>query len=82
MRAAGGEAATVRAFPWEAVLDAGLCRLRLSPKRFWALSLIEFAAMTGAFSAGSARLSRAGLEGLIRDYPDVADGGSPPSVTA
>ena len=82
MRAAGGEAATVRAFPWEAVLDAGLCRLRLSPKRFWALSLIEFAAMTGAFSAGPARLSRAGLEGLIRDYPDVADGGSPPSVTA
>jgi len=82
LRAAGGEPATVRAFPWEAVLDAGLCRLRLHPNVFWALSLVEFAAMAGAFAPGSVRLSRAGLERLMRDYPDVEDGGSPPSVTA
>ena len=81
MRAAGGEAAA-RAFPWEAVLDAGLCRLRLHPHVFWGLSLVEFAAMAGAFAPRSVRLSRAGLEGLMRDYPDVADGGSPPSVTS
>lgn len=82
MRAAGGEAAAARAFPWEAVLDAGLGRLRLHPHVFWGLSLVEFAAMAGAFAPRSARLSRAGLEGLMREYPDVADGGSPPSVTA
>ncbi|MBW8285441.1 MAG: phage tail assembly chaperone [Rhizobium sp.] len=83
MRAAGGEAATARPFPWEAVLDAGLCRLRLSPSVFWGLSLIEFAAMAGAFAPRAARLSRAGLEGLMRAFPDGGDErGSLPSVTA
>ncbi|SSC68001.1 phage tail assembly chaperone [Ciceribacter selenitireducens] len=81
MRAAGGEA-PARIFPWEAVLDAGLCRLRLPPSVFWDLSLVEFAAMAGAFAPRSARLSRAGLVGLMRDYPDDGGGGSPPSVTA
>jgi uncharacterized phage protein (TIGR02216 family) len=82
LRAAGGAAATARAFPWEAVLDAGLCRLRLLPSMFWDLSLVEFAAMAGAFAPRPARLSRTGLEGLMRDHPDDAGGGSPPSVIA
>jgi len=81
LRAAGGEA-PARPFPWEAVLDAGLCRLRLPPGVFWDLSLVEFAAMAGAFAPRSARLSRAGLEGLMRAFPDDAVGGSPPSATA
>ncbi|PPJ47241.1 phage tail assembly chaperone [Rhizobium sp. KAs_5_22] len=81
MRAAGGEAAA-RAFPWEAVLDAGLCRLRLPPHVFWGLSLVEFAAMAGAFAPRPVRFSRAGLEGLMRAFPDGEGGGSPPSVTA
>ncbi|MHA7970331.1 rcc01693 family protein [Rhizobium sp. CAU 1783] len=71
MSAAGGAApTTARAFPWDAVLDAGLCRLRLHPERFWTLSLVEFAAMTGAFAARPPVLGRASLEDLMRAFPD------------
>ncbi|WP_280924015.1 phage tail assembly chaperone [Ciceribacter sichuanensis] len=69
MRAAGGGAGA-RPFPWGAVLDTGLCRLRLDPKLFWELSLVEFAAMTGAFAPRPARLRRVGLEMLMRAFPD------------
>ncbi len=69
MKAAGG-GARARPFPWGAVLDTGLCRLRLDPTRFWELSLVEFAAMTGAFALRPARLGRDGLEMLMRAFPD------------
>ncbi|WP_414901725.1 phage tail assembly chaperone [Rhizobium cremeum] len=52
------------------MLDTGLCRLRLDPTRFWELSLVEFAAMTGAFAPRPARLRRDGLEMLMRAFPD------------
>jgi uncharacterized phage protein (TIGR02216 family) len=70
LSAAGGGGTTARAFPWDAVLDAGLCRLRLPPERFWTLSLVEFAAMTGAFAARPPGFGRASLEDLMRAFPD------------
>ncbi len=69
MRAAGDKTGA-RPFPWGTVLDTGLCRLRLDPKRFWELSLVEFAAMTGAFAPRPVRLGRDGLEMLMRAFPD------------
>ncbi|WP_246225579.1 phage tail assembly chaperone [Paenirhizobium daejeonense] len=52
------------------MLDTGLCRLRLDPKLFWELSLVEFTAMTGAFAPRPARFRRDGLEMLMRAFPD------------
>lgn len=51
-------------------MHAGLGLLRLDPDRFWRLSPREFAAMTGAFAPAAPRLARAGLEALMRRFPD------------
>jgi uncharacterized phage protein (TIGR02216 family) len=45
----------------------------LSPRDFWALSLPEWRALTGAFAARhgvAAPLARADLESLMKAYPD------------
>ena len=57
-------------FPWETVLHAGLCLLRLAPGDFWAMTPVEFFAMTGGMRATKAGLDRTGLEGLMRRFPD------------
>jgi len=51
-------------------MHAGLGLLRLDPDDFWRLSPREFAAMTGAFAPAAPRLARAGLETLMRAFPD------------
>ncbi|GEO84383.1 MULTISPECIES: phage tail assembly chaperone [Alphaproteobacteria] len=66
----------MRAFPWEAVLDAGLCRLRLDPTVFWGLSLAEFTAMAGGLARRGERLKREGLERLMSAYPDGSSEGA------
>ncbi len=58
------------AFPWRAAMHAGLGLLRLDPDEFWRLSPREFAAATGAFAPAAPRLARAGLEALMRRFPD------------
>jgi len=60
----------VTPFPWGAVIHAGLCLLRLSPPDFWAMTPVEFFAMTGGMRATKAGLDRTGLEGLMRRFPD------------
>lgn len=50
-------------------MTLGLSRLRLLPKVFWQLSLPEFSAMTGVFSA-QAVMSRRNVEALMRQFPD------------
>ncbi|WP_436252138.1 rcc01693 family protein [Neorhizobium sp. LjRoot104] len=57
-------------FPWETVMHAGLCLLRLPPRDFWALTPVEFFAMTGGLRARRAGIGKAGLEALMRAFPD------------
>ncbi|NTE85801.1 rcc01693 family protein [Agrobacterium rubi] len=69
--AAGADASQdARPFPWGQVIHAGLSLLRLSPTVFWALTPIEFFAMTGGMRPRRDELDRGGLEGLMRAFPD------------
>jgi uncharacterized phage protein (TIGR02216 family) len=52
------------------VIHAGLSLLRLSPTVFWALTPVEFFAMTGGMMPQRNGLDRGGLEGLMRAFPD------------
>jgi uncharacterized phage protein (TIGR02216 family) len=61
---------TARAFPWDAVIHLGLCRLRLSPRDFWALTPVEFFAMAGGKRPREEVMARDGLEALMRAFPD------------
>ncbi|KIQ01945.1 hypothetical protein RU07_14535 [Agrobacterium tumefaciens] len=72
MKAAAGEgpAQDTRPFPWDEVIHAGLSLLRLSPDIFWALTPLEFFAMTGGLRRQAQALDRQRLEGLMRQFPD------------
>ncbi|WP_432331016.1 rcc01693 family protein [Agrobacterium rosae] len=52
------------------MIHAGLSLLRLSPNVFWALTPVEFFAMTGGMRPRRDGLDRGGLEGLMRAFPD------------
>ena len=67
MSAAAEEARPSEAFPWRAVMHAGLFLLRLSPRDFWALTPLEFHALTGGF------LPRFDfpLQALMQRFPDL-----------
>lgn len=54
---------------WPALLRAGLRDLRLTPQQFWALTPAELGLMLG-LNGYNAPLGRAGLNGLIRAFPD------------
>lgn len=69
--AAGGAGeATVRRFPWEAVIHAGFCLLRLSPETFWRLTPREFFAMTGGTRAVAGTVDRRAMEMMMMRFPD------------
>lgn len=70
--AAGGAGdATVRPFPWEAVIHTGFRLLRLSSDAFWRLTPREFFAMTGGTRALSRTVDRQAMETMMRLFPDV-----------
>ncbi|WP_281978067.1 rcc01693 family protein [Pseudorhizobium flavum] len=71
--AAGGRDA--EPFPWEAVMHAGFCLLRLSPDVFWRLTPVEFFAMTGGLRPRRLEMARDGLEGLMERFPDEVEFG-------
>jgi len=50
-------------------MHAGLCRLRLLPGAFWAMTPREFFCVAGGFAARGA-FSRARLDGLMAAFPD------------
>ncbi|WP_257948220.1 rcc01693 family protein [Shinella sp. CPCC 101442] len=62
-----GEAA---AFPWAAALHAGLCRMRLSAKEFWAMTPRELAFALGVFKPGPSAPGREALTALMAAFPD------------
>lgn len=51
-------------------MHAGLCLLRLPARDFWALTPIEFFAMTGGLRPRGEAMERAGLEALMSAFPD------------
>ncbi len=59
-------------FPWKAALQAGLCRLRLDPATFWAMTPVELAIAAGVHghAGGGGTLGRRGLEALMLRFPD------------
>jgi uncharacterized phage protein (TIGR02216 family) len=57
-------------FPWRSVLHIGLCLLRLPPRDFWSMTPTEFFAMAGGMSLSAAMMGRAGLNELMRAFPD------------
>ncbi|QRM54757.1 rcc01693 family protein [Sinorhizobium sp. BG8] len=59
-------------FPWDAVLHAGLAGLRLSPREFWSLTPRELHAALGGRSPRAGTPDRAGLEALMRAFPDAS----------
>jgi uncharacterized phage protein (TIGR02216 family) len=70
LSAASGLSGETPAFPWEAVLHAGLCRMRLPAKDFWAMTPREFALALGLLRPSPAVPERGGLAALMRAFPD------------
>ncbi|ARE82156.1 rcc01693 family protein [Roseovarius mucosus] len=56
-------------FDWPALMRAGLQGLGLKPAEFWALTPVELRLMLGE-RQGVAPMARAGLEALLRAFPD------------
>ncbi|MFB9951342.1 rcc01693 family protein [Rhizobium puerariae] len=70
--AAGEKTVRAEPFPWEAAMHAGFCLLRLPPRDFWMLTPVEFLAMTGGLRPRGGAMERAGLEALMKAFPDGA----------
>lgn len=58
---------------WSGLLRAGVLRLGLRPEQFWRLTPAELFLMLGA-DYGQAPLTRARLEELARQFPDMNKG--------
>ncbi|MEW9616002.1 rcc01693 family protein [Shinella sp. S4-D37] len=58
------------AFPWEAALHAGLGRMRLSAKDFWAMTPRELAFALGTLRPLPPAPGRDALAALMRAFPD------------
>lgn len=64
-------AASAEPFPWDDVIHVGLGLLRLSPRDFWAMTPVEFAAAAGLSRRASALPpTRADLSMLMNEFPD------------
>jgi uncharacterized phage protein (TIGR02216 family) len=57
-------------FPWEAVMHAGLCLLRLPAAVFWSMTPREMQAALGDLKPAAPVPSRSGLEMLMAGFPD------------
>jgi uncharacterized phage protein (TIGR02216 family) len=58
------------AFPWEAALHAGLCRMRLPAKDFWALTPRELGYALGLIRPSPVAPGRQAFDALMRAFPD------------
>jgi uncharacterized phage protein (TIGR02216 family) len=58
------------AFPWEAALHAGLCRMRLPAKDFWALTPRELGFSLGLIRPSPVAPARKTFDALMRAFPD------------
>ncbi|RBW60203.1 rcc01693 family protein [Ruegeria sp. A3M17] len=60
-------------FNWPALMRAALVGLRLTPDQFWRLTPAELQLMLGQ-GAGMPSMNRAGLDALLKAYPDKLQG--------
>ena len=60
-------------FDWAGVMRAGIGGLRLLPRDFWGLTPAELMLMLGV-GPTAARIDRARLEQMVREFPDLAKG--------
>ncbi|ABD87378.1 rcc01693 family protein [Rhodopseudomonas palustris] len=61
-------------FPWAEAMRFGFGVLHLAPRDFWAMTPRELAqAILAVRGVATAPLDRAGLDDLLRRYPDRAD---------
>ncbi|WP_157775400.1 rcc01693 family protein [Hartmannibacter diazotrophicus] len=67
--AGAGEQARGQPFPWQEAMHAGLGRLRLSPRDFWAMTPRELALAIAAPRYGVAP-SRSALGRMMALFPD------------
>jgi len=65
----------VNGFDWAVLMKAGIAGLGLAPDEFWRLTPAELRLMLGQ-GAGTAPMSRNGLEALLSAYPDRNEGES------
>jgi len=70
LRAASGASGVAPAFPWEAVLHAGLCRMRLSARDFWAMTPRELGFALGLLRPSAIVPGRGALTALMQAFPD------------
>ena len=63
-------APTMQPFPWKPAIGFGLGVLRLSPEQFWRMTPRELAYAIEAATGRRAPLDRAGLQQLMKRYPD------------
>jgi uncharacterized phage protein (TIGR02216 family) len=68
--AAAGRDPSPKPFPWAAVMDLGLARLRLSPTQFWAMTPAELLAAAGKGGGALQPPDRGTLEALMARWPD------------
>jgi uncharacterized phage protein (TIGR02216 family) len=57
-------------FPWNQAIGFGLGVLKLAPDDFWRMTPRELGLAIEAATGRSATLDRAGLERLMKSYPD------------
>ncbi len=53
------------------MMALGLGTCRLAPKDFWAMTAFEFLTAAGLVHQGGAPFTRAKLEQMIKDHPDM-----------
>jgi uncharacterized phage protein (TIGR02216 family) len=51
-------------------MAVGLGVMRIEPKAFWAMTLVEFSAVVGVFLAGPGAPTRSVLRELMQRFPD------------
>jgi len=60
----------MKGLDWPALMRAGLCRLRLPPAQFWALTPAELYLMLG-LESGATPINRQRLNDLAAKFPDI-----------
>ncbi|MCP5039084.1 MAG: phage tail assembly chaperone [Rhodobacteraceae bacterium] len=64
--------ADIAHFDWSGLMRLGLCRLKMTPADFWALTPSELMLMLG-LDGGASSMGRARLEELAQAFPDRAE---------
>jgi uncharacterized phage protein (TIGR02216 family) len=58
-------------FDWAAMMRVGLYDLRLHPDQFWGLTPLEFLIISGLEARETAAMTRAVLQELCAQFPDM-----------